>query len=47
MGTETGRCMCLKGLVTATFGSFGHSIWKNGCVVSAPSLHRESTDSMI
>ena len=29
--------MCLKGLVTA---AFGHSIWKNGRCVSAPSLHR-------
>ena len=47
MGTETRRCMCPKGLVTATFGSSGPFYMENRCVMSAPSLHRESTDTMI
>ena len=37
--------MCPKGFVTAAFGSSG--ILENGRVLSAPSLHRESTDSLI
>ena len=36
--------MCLKGLVNATFGSLGHSGLMG---VLVPSLHRESTDSLI
>ena len=36
--------MYLKGLVT---GVMSHSILENGRVLSAPSLHRESTDSLI
>ena len=36
--------MYLKGLVTAVLS---HSILENGRVLSAPSLHRESTDSLI
>ena len=32
------------GLVT---GVLSHSVWKSGRVVSVPSLHRESTDSLM
>ena len=45
--------MCLKGLVTAAFGSSEPfcmekwAVWKSGRVVSAPSLHRKSTDSLM
>ena len=40
-------CMYLKGLVTAVFGSSEPFYMENGRVVLAPSLHRESTDSLI
>ena len=39
--------MCLKGLVTAVFGSSEPFYMENGHVMSASSLHRESTDSLI
>ena len=39
--------MCIKGPVTATFGSFEPFCMESGRVMSAPSLHRESTDSLI
>ena len=39
--------MYLKGLVTAAFGSSEPFYFGNGRVLSAPSLHRESTDSLI
>ena len=45
MGTEA-LCMCLKGLLLPRLGVLSHSLWKNGCVVSAPSLHREAIDSI-
>ena len=38
--------MCLKRLITAAFGSSG-PFYMDGHVVLAPSLHRESTNSMI
>ena len=38
--------MCLKGFVTAAFGSCDPFYLENGRVLSAPSLHRESTDSL-
>ena len=42
MGTETREYVytCLKGLVTATFGSSGPFYMENGCGVLVPSLHR-------
>ena len=36
-----------KGLVTAAFGSSETFCMESGRVVSAPFLHRESTDSLI
>ena len=39
--------MYLKGFVTAAFGSSEPFYLENGRVLSAPSLHRESTDSLI
>ena len=36
--------MCLKGL---RLGVLSHFVWKSGHFVSAPSLYKESTDSLI
>ena len=46
-GTELllDQVMCLKRLITAAFGQFCMLLRLMG--VSAPSLHRESTDSLI
>ena len=41
------QVMCLKRLITAAFGSFEQFCMLRLMGVSAPSLHRESTDSLI
>ena len=39
--------MCLKGFLMPRLGVLSHSILESGRVLLAPSLHRESTDSLI
>ena len=38
---------CLKRFITVAFGVLSHFILVSGCVMSAPSLYKESTDSLI